>query len=64
MNEAKKLRNAYKKRGPPFLVMLRRKLETSNPFASKDTSANASNETKKRNHVKFYKVTMQSIHFY
>lgn len=33
---------------PPFLVILSAKHETSNPFASKDTSANASNETKKK----------------
>jgi hypothetical protein len=64
MKQKNRFKECLKKRGASFLVMLRRKLETSNPFASKDTSANASNETKKRNHVKFYKVTMQSIHFY
>lgn len=64
MKQKYRFKECLKKRGASFLVMLRRKLETSNPFASKDTSANASNETKKRNHVKFYKVTMQSIHFY
>ena len=64
MKQKNRFKECLKKRGASFLVMLRRKLETSNPFASKDTSANASNETKKRNHVKFYKVAMQSIHFY
>ena len=41
---------------PPFLVILSVKHETSNPFASKDTSANASNETKKEIMLSFTRV--------